>query len=205
MTLIYVIKSWILEKRGKEIIYTPDTSILHKQSRTIVVKHIPTHPKETEINRETPIEKEAERKRQRQTERGRGRESATYFLIAKEVLCDTAETGALRVHDTRYRIRRLVLRIQNDVFRSERWVMVSGCVYVCACNAESLTFSSLFAVRLYYIYIYTLYLRESEGSDDGMKKKRKKKERKIRRRNSRAGRRTTVDLSESEQGTQVGV
>lgn len=76
-------------------------------------------------------------------------------------------------------------------------------VCVCMCNAESLTFSSLFAVRLYYIY--TLYLRESEGSDDGMKKKRKKKERKIRRRNSRAGRRTTVDLSESEQGTQVGV
>lgn len=40
-----------------------------------------------------------------------------------------------------------------------------------------------------------------------MKKKRKKKEkeRKIRRRNTRAGRRTTVDLSESEQGTQVGV
>lgn len=107
-----------MEKRGKEIIYTPDTSILHKQSRTIVVKHIPTHPKETEINRETPIERETER--QRQTERGRGRESATYFLIAKEVLYDTAETGALRVHDTRYRIRRLVLRIQNDVFRSER-------------------------------------------------------------------------------------
>lgn len=57
--------------------------------------------------------------------------------------------------------------------------MVSGCVCVCACNAESLTFSSLFAVRLYYIHIYMLYLRESEGSDDGMKKKRKKKKEKL--------------------------
>lgn len=176
MTLIYVIKSWILEKRGKEIIYTPDTSILHKQSRTIVVKHIPTHPKETEINRETPIERETER--QRQTERGRGRESATYFLIAKEVLCDTAETGALRVHDTRYRIRRLVLRIQNDVFRSERWVMVSGCVCVCACNAESLTFSSLFAVRLYYIYIYIYIISARVRGIGWWDEKEKEKKRK---------------------------
>lgn len=89
---------------------------------------------------------------------------------------------------------------------------MSNGVRVCVCMRVQRGIVNVFepvccAVTLYVyiICIYNIYLRESEGSDDGMKKKRKKKERKIRRRNSRAGRRTTVDLSESEQGTQVGV
>lgn len=148
-----------MEKRGKEIIYTPDTSILHKQSRTIVVKHIPTHPKETEINRETPIERETER--ETETDREREREGIS------DIFPD-CKRGALRygrnrsITRARHTIPNPEIGVTDTKRRIPKRTMSNGvrvCVCVCACNAESLTFSSLFAVRLYYMYIYVISAR----------------------------------------------
>lgn len=175
MTLIYVIKSWILEKRGKEIIYTPDTSILHKQSRTIVVKHIPTHPKETEINRETPIERETER--ETETDREREREGIS------DIFPD-CKRGALRygrnrsITRARHTIPNPEIGVTDTKRRIPKRTMSNG-VRVCVCMRVQRGIVNVFepvccAVTL-YVYIRYICASQRIGWWDEKEKEKKRK------------------------------
>lgn len=148
-----------MEKRGKEIIYTPDTSILHKQSRTIVVKHIPTHPKETEINRETPIERETER--ETETDREREREGIS------DIFPD-CKRGALRygrnrsITRARHTIPNPEIGVTDTKRRIPKRTMSNG-VRVCVCMRVQRGIVNVFepvcCAVIFYIYIYVISAR----------------------------------------------
>lgn len=135
-----------------------------------------------------PNSSQRNRNKQRDTDRKRNRETETDREREREGISDIfpdCKRGALRygrnrsITRARHTIPNPEIGVTDTKRRIPKRTMSNGvrvCVYVCACNAESLTFSSLFAVRLHYIYIYVISARvRGIGWWDEKEKEKKRK------------------------------